>query len=206
MYGKTAGVIGTGKIGKVLISILKGFGMKVLAYDKFADKAVAQDSGFSYVDIETLYRDCDIISLNCPLNAETRYMINETSLAMMKDGVMIINTGRGQLIDTRALIEALKTGKVGAAGLDVYEEESQYFFEDFSNSFISDDILARLLTLNNVIITGHQGFLTKEALSNIALTTMNNIKHFFEENLLENEICYKCGSPNCMKKALGKCF
>ncbi|MCK5177861.1 MAG: 2-hydroxyacid dehydrogenase, partial [Candidatus Aenigmarchaeota archaeon] len=130
MHGKTAGVIGTGKIGKCLVSILKGFGMKVYAYDLLPDEAYAKDAGIQYTTLDELYKISDIISLHCPLTPETDYMINEKSIAQMKDGVMIINTGRGKLIDTKALIEALKSGKVGAAGLDVYEEESEYFFED----------------------------------------------------------------------------
>lgn len=188
MYRKTAGVIGSGKIGKVLMQILKGFGMRVLAYDPYPDQDFAQKNNVEYVSLNELFANSDIISLNCPLTSETQYIINERSIALMKPGVMLINTGRGKLIETRSLIEALKLGKISAAGLDVYEEESEYFFEDLSNKVLTDDVLARLLTFNNVIITSHQGFFTHEALSNIALTTMNNIKEFEEKSPLSNEI------------------
>ncbi len=191
MHGKTVGIIGTGRIGKVAITILKGFGMRVLAYDVFPDKEYQQKTGFDYVDLETIYRQSDIISLHCPLNKETFHVIDAASIAKMKKGVMIINTGRGMLIDSKALINGLKTGQVGFAGLDVYEEESDYFYEDFSNKVITDDVLARLLSFNNVMVTSHQGFFTKEALSSIAATTMNNIRDFFLDKKLTNEISYK---------------
>lgn len=206
MRGKTVGVIGTGKIGKTAIEILKGFGTRVLAYDAFADKEYAKKAGFEYADLDTLYKESDIITLHCPLTNETYRMINSGSIAKMKDGVMIINTGRGMLIDSKALVDALKIGKVGYAGLDVYEEESEYFFEDFSNKVIADDTLARLLSFNNVIITSHQGFFTKEALANIASTTLENIRTFFVDDKLPNEICYKCGASVCIKKTSGRCF
>lgn len=205
MYGKTAGVIGTGKIGKCLISILKGFGMNILCFDIHPDEAYAKNAGITYVTLSELYKKSDIISLHCPLTPQTHYMINEKSIAQMKDGVMIINTGRGKLIKTQALINGLKSGKIGGAGLDVYEEESNYFFEDFSASMISDDILARLLTFPNVLITSHQGFFTQEALTNIAKTTFGNIVEFFNGGYLENEICYHCGEP-CIKKDKKRCF
>ncbi len=194
MYKKTAGVVGTGKIGKALINILVGFGMKVLAYDPYPDTGFAEESGCSYVGMDELLEGSDIISLNCPLTKDTEYMINESTIAKMKDGVMIINTGRGKLINTAELIGGLKSGKIGSAGLDVYEEEAEYFFEDLSHRVLTDDILARLLTFNNVIITSHQGFFTREAMHNIAETTMNNIKNFMEGKEREeyNEICYKC--------------
>ncbi len=208
MYGKTAGIIGTGQIGKVLINILKGFGMKVLANDAFPNKELAEKTGFEYTDLGTLYKNSDIISLHCPLTPETQYLINKESIGAMKDGVMLINTSRGKLIDTKALIAGLKSGKIGYAGLDVYEEESEYFFEDFSSQNINDDILARLLTFNNVLITSHQAFFTKEALTNIASTTLQNIKDFFDNKELKNEICYRCGqvTGQCSKKEKGKCF
>jgi D-lactate dehydrogenase len=206
MHGKTAGVIGTGKIGKILIGILKGFGMKILAHDKYSDTGFAKESGFEYVDLDTIYRESDIISLHCPLTKDSFHLINKDSLSKMKRNVMIINTSRGQLIDTKALIDSLKSKNIGSAGLDVYEEESEYFFEDFSNQVMSDDVLARLLSFNNVLITSHQAFFTKEALHNIAETTMNNIRDFFEGKELVNEICYKCGSDGCNKKINGKCF
>jgi D-lactate dehydrogenase len=192
MHGKTAGVIGTGKIGKTLISILNGFGMEVLAYDKFPDRAYEAAGNCKYVDMDELLGRSDIISLNCPLSQETEYMINKESIAKMKDGVMIINTGRGRLIKTSDLIDGLKSEKIGSAGLDVYEEESQCFFEDLSDRIISDDVLARLLSFNNVIITSHQGFFTREALHNIAETTMDNIRKIFDNKIVDNEICINC--------------
>lgn len=206
MYGKTAGIIGTGKIGKVLIGILKGFGMRILAYDPYPDSVFAETTGVEYTSLDRLYSESDMISLHSPLNKDTHHLINASSISKMKSGVMIINTGRGQLIDTKALIDGLKSQKIGYAGLDVYEEENEYFFEDFSASFINDDILARLLTFPNVIITSHQGFLTKEALKNIADITLQNIADFFEGKNLENEICYKCNETNCAKKESGRCF
>lgn len=196
MYGKKAGVIGTGKIGKVLAKILRGFGMDVMAYDPYPDQSFADETGCRYVSLDQLFAGSDIISLNCPLTRETEYMINEESLTRMKDGVMIINTGRGKLIRTSDLIGGLKSGKIGSAGLDVYEEEAEYFFEDLSNRVLTDDILARLLSFNNVIITSHQGFFTKEAMHNIAETTLNNIKTFFEGGKDFNEVCYKCHPSN----------
>jgi D-lactate dehydrogenase len=206
MAGKTAGIIGTGKIGKIAAKILRGFDMEVLAYDPYPDKSYAETTGVKYVDLENLYARSDVISLHCPLSRDTHHIINEKSLAGMKDGVMIVNTGRGGVIDTKALINALKSGKVGSAGLDVYEEESQYFFEDFSTQVLSDDVLARLLTFSNVLITSHQGFFTKEALSNIAHTTLQNIRDFLDGKSLKNEICYRCGNNTCRKKLTGRCF
>ncbi|HOV15386.1 MAG TPA: 2-hydroxyacid dehydrogenase, partial [Spirochaetota bacterium] len=206
MFGKTAGVIGTGKIGKILINILKGFGMKILVYDLFPDTKFAKDENIEYCELDKIYKEADIISLHCPLSKETTHLINKESLSKMKPNVMIINTSRGHLIDTKALINALKDGKIGSAGLDVYEEESEYFFEDHSGNILNDDILARLLTFNNVLITSHQAFFTKEALKNICETTFNNIKDYFEGKNLVNEICYKCNQGFCSKKENGKCF
>jgi len=206
MFGKTAGIIGTGRIGKVLINILKGFGMRILAYDMRPDNDYAAKTGVEYVPLDKIYEQADIISLHCPLTKETQYLINDESMKKMKKGVMIINTGRGKLIDTKALIDNLKNGHIGSAGLDVYEEESDYFFEDFSASFISDDVLARLITFPNVLITSHQGFFTREALENIAATTLGNIKDFFDGIFLKNEICYKCEQKMCMKKEGKRCF
>jgi D-lactate dehydrogenase len=205
MHGKRAGIIGLGKIGKCLVSILNGFGMEVMVYDKVRDEAFAKENNIRYVDPDTLYAQSDVISLNCPLTPETNHMVNEVSIAKMKKGVMIINTGRGKLIDTKALIDGLKTGQVGSAGLDVYEEESEYFFEDFSASVISDDVLARLLTFPNVLITSHQAFFTKEALFNIAHTTLKNVEEFFKGGYLENEICYRC-EKECRKAKKMRCF
>ncbi len=192
MYHKTAGIIGTGRIGKTLIKILRGFEMNVLAHDKIEDKEYASQLDFKYVSLDELFNQSDIISLNCPLTKETEYIINKNNIGKMKSGVMIINTGRGKLIKTYDLIQGLKSGKIMAAGLDVYEEESEYFFEDLSNRVLTDDILARLLTFNNVIITSHQGFFTREAMHNIAQTTMQNIKDFVDGKKLVNEVCHKC--------------
>ncbi|MBN2213386.1 MAG: 2-hydroxyacid dehydrogenase [Bacteroidales bacterium] len=192
MYQKTAGIIGSGRIGKVLIRILKGFDMNVLAYDKYPDTAFARKHEFDYVALDELFSRSDIISLNCPLNKETEYIINRHAIDKMKKGVMIINTGRGKLIHTPDLIDGLKSEKIGSAGLDVYEEESQFFYEDLSDRILTDDILARLLTFNNVIITSHQGFFTREAMANIAKVTMKNIMDFCEGKELQNEVCYRC--------------
>ena len=205
MHGKSVGVIGAGKIGKCLISIMKGFGMQVYVYDAFPAQEYAQAQGITYVPLNQLYEKADVISLHCPLTPETHYIINEKSIARMKKGVMLINTGRGKLINTQALIDGLKSRKVGSAGLDVYEEESDYFFEDFSSSMINDDVLARLLTFPNVLITSHQGFFTREALRNIAETTLNNITEFFDGGYLQNEICYHC-DQTCIKKNKKRCF
>lgn len=188
LYGKTIGVIGTGKIGIKFINIAKGFGMKVLAYDKFPNKALDVE----YTDLNRLYRESDIISLHCPLLEDTKHIINRDSISKMKDGVMIINTSRGGLINAKDLIWGLKSRKIGSAGLDVYEEEGDYFFEDFSNDMVSDDTLARLISFPNVLITSHQAFLTTEALKNIANTTLNNIKNYSNGKNNFNEICYKC--------------
>lgn len=206
LHGKTVGIIGTGKIGQVMIGIMKGFGMRVIAYDVFPNEKIAAELGFTYVSLDTLYAESDVISLHCPLTKETHHIINKESLAKMKKTVVLINTSRGQLVNTKDLIVALKAGKIGGAGLDVYEEESEYFFEDFSGSNISDDILARLLTFNNVLITSHQAFLTEEALQNIATTTFNNIKDYLGPQKLVNEICYKCNASGCQKKETGRCF
>ena len=149
MHGKTIGIIGTGKIAKILIRLLKGFGMRILAYDLYPDMKFAGEEGISYVSLDELYRESDIISLHCPLTDQTKYMIDKDSIDKMKEGVMIINTGRGQLINTNDLIEGLKEKKIAAAGLDVYEEEGEYFYEDKSDKIIDDDVLARLLSFNN---------------------------------------------------------
>lgn len=188
MHGKTAGIIGTGKIAKILIRLLKGFGMRILAYDLYPDMQFAEEEGISYVSLDELYRESDIISLHCPLTDQTKYMIDKDSIDKMKEGVMIINTGRGQLINTNDLIEGLKEKKIAAAGLDVYEEEGEYFYEDKSDKIIDDDVLARLLSFNNVIVTSHQAFFTKEALHNIAETTLQNIDDFRHHRPLVNEV------------------
>lgn len=163
MHGKTIGIIGTGKIAKILIRLLKGFGMRILAYDLYPDMKFAGEEGISYVSLDELYRESDIISLHCPLTDQTKYMIDKDSIDKMKEGVMIINTGRGQLINTNDLIEGLKEKKIAAAGLDVYEEEGEYFYEDKSDKIIDDDVLARLLSFNNVIVTSHQASFVKKA-------------------------------------------
>lgn len=191
MNGKTAGVIGTGKIGRTVVQVLSGLGMKVIAYDLFPNEELAKQVGFEYVTLDDLYKRSDVITLHCPLTKETEYMINEGSIAKMKHGVMLINTGRGKLIHTKHLIEGLLSGQVGYAGLDVYEEEGAYFYEDYSNTILTDDVLARLLSFNNVIITSHQAFFTKEAMSNIAHTTLDNISDFFGGKELKNEVIYK---------------
>ena len=188
MHGKTAGIIGTGKIAKILIQILRGFGMNILAFDLYPDYNFTREHQVVYCSLEELYHSSDIISLHCPLTEQTKYLINDYSISKMKDGVMIINTGRGRLIHTNALIEGLKTKKVGYAGLDVYEEEGQYFYEDKSDKIIDDDTLARLLSFNNVIVTSHQAFFTKEAMANIAHTTLQNVKDFAEGRPLVNEV------------------
>ena len=188
LYGKTLGVIGTGKIAKVLVRMLSGFGMTILGYDPYPDEEFALVNAMQYVSLDELFQRSDIITLHCPLTPETRYVINAESIAKMKDGVMIVNTGRGQLIDTNALIEGLKSRKVGSAALDVYEEEGNYFYEDTSDAVIVDDTLARLLSFNNVYVTSHQAFFTREALRNIANTTLQNVKDFVEGKSLINEV------------------
>lgn len=188
LRGKTVGIIGTGKIGSIFARIMRGFGCRLLGHDAFPSEALARELGLEYVDLDQLYAEADIISLNVPLTPSTRHIIDAESLARMKRGVMIINTGRGALIDTRALIAALKTGHVGSAGLDVYEEEEGIFFADLSGEVIQDDVLARLLTFPNVIITAHQGFLTREALANIAHTTLENVSVFERGEPLQNEV------------------
>ncbi len=204
LHGKTVGVIGTGKIGRIFIDICRGFGMNVIAYDLFP----AKDSGIKYVSLEELFRSSDIISLHCPLTDETRHMINADAIETMKKGIVIINTSRGGLIDTEALLEGIKARKVGAACLDVYEEEADIFFEDRSGHILNDELLSRLISMPNVIVTSHQAFLTEEALNNIAETTVNNILSYFEnDGLCDNELCYRCGNiERCKKERKEKCF
>ena len=188
MNGKTAGIIGTGKIARILIRILQGFGMKVVAYDLYPDEKYAREVGISYVSLDGLYAQADMISLHVPLTDQTKNMIDAQSIAKMKEGTIIINTSRGQLIHTNALIEGLKSKKIAAAGLDVYEEEEGYFYEDQSHKIFDDDVLARLLSFNNVIVTSHQGFFTREAMHNIAETTLQNIQDFIDGKTLVNEV------------------
>ncbi len=200
LHGKTAGVVGTGKIGRIFADICKGFGMNVIAFDKFP----ANGSGLEYVELDEIWKRADIISFHCPLTDETRHMVNADTIAKMKKGVVLINTSRGALIDSEALLEGIKDRQVGAACLDVYEEESDVFFHDFSGHIIEDDTLARLISMPNVIVTSHQAFLTKEALTNIAETTLSNVSQFFGEGRCDNELCYKCekvgGCPQEHKK------
>lgn len=206
MHGKTVGVIGTGKIGKTVLETLSGFGVERLAFDPHPEEDFAKENGFTYVDLDTLLSSSDIISLNCPLTKDTYHIIDDEAISKMKEGVMLINTGRGGLIDSEALIRGLKSKKIGSAGLDVYEEEDEYFFEDFSNQVMEDDVLARLTTFNNVLITSHQAFFTREALSKIAETTLGSVYEFVEGKPLTNEICYKCCHGECKKEETGRCF
>jgi D-lactate dehydrogenase len=181
-------VIGTGKIGRVFADICRGFGMKILAYDKFP----AVDSGLDYVELDELFEKSDVISLHCPLTVETDHLIRSGSIRRMKDGVIIVNTSRGGLVNTEDLIQGLKSGKVGAACLDVYEEEGEVFYEDLSSHILQDDKLVRLIAMPNVIVTSHQAFLTKEALDNIAKTTVNNLVRFFAGDPDRNtEVAYQ---------------
>lgn len=176
LHSKTIGIIGTGKIGVVFANMMSGFGCRLLAYDPYPNEGL--ESLVSYVPLEQLLNESDVISLHCPLTPETHHVINEKSVDQMKQGVVLINTSRGALVDTPAVIEGLKEGKIGYLGLDVYEEEGDLFFEDLSNRVIQDDVFSRLLTFPNVLITGHQGFFTKEAVVNIAETTIANITTF----------------------------
>lgn len=187
LHGKSVGIVGTGRIGHVAARIFQGFGCHVLTFDLKPDPALAA-SGVRYVDLQELYRESDVISLHVPLTPATHHMIDAKALAKMKPGVILVNTGRGALIDSKALIAVLKTGHLGAAGLDVYEEEEGIFFEDLSNRVLQDDVLARLLTFPNVLVTSHQAFLTKEALANIARVTLENVTAFERGGLLRNEV------------------
>ena len=190
LHGKTVGVIGTGRIGRVFIDICLGFGMKVLAYDKFPAEGLDNGDTVRYVTTEELFAKSDIISLHCPLTEETYHIINEQSLSACKRGVVLINTSRGALVDAEALLSAIKARQVGAACLDVYEEESDLFFEDNSGHILEDDTLARLISMPNVIVSSHQAFLTEEALSNIAETTVENLIQI-ENGMCENEVTVK---------------
>ena len=204
LHGKTVGVIGTGKIGRVFINICRGFGMKVIAYDKFPSKEIEDGESVRYAELDELFAKSDIISLHCPLTEDTYHLINEETIDKCKKGVILLNTSRGALVDAEALLAGIKDRKIGAACLDVYEEEADFFFEDFSGHIISDDTLARLISMPNVIVSSHQAFLTNEALENIAETTVNNIIGFFESGACPNELCYRCGSAEDCRT--GKCF
>ena len=184
LYSKTVGIVGTGRIGRVFADICQGFGMEIIAYDPYPSK----DADICYVNFDELLRRSDIISLHCPLTENTKYILNKEAFTKMKPGVFIINTSRGALIDSAALLDALNSEQVGGAGLDVYEEEADLFFEDFSNEIILDDILSLLVSRPNVLITSHQAFLTAEALKNIAQTTFDNLDEFFDGVELTNEI------------------
>lgn len=206
LFAKKAGVVGTGQIGRIAAGILRGLGMEVLVSDPFPNADWAASIGARYVDLGELFRASDVVTLHCPLTSETRHLVNAEVLATMKQGAIIINTGRGGLIDTKALIDSLKDDRLGGAGLDVYEEEDAYFFEDHSATIIKDDVLARLLTLPNVLVTSHQAFLTVEALEAIAETTLGNVASYFLKGELANEICYRCTQKDCERKRTGKCF
>ncbi|MEA1937871.1 MAG: 2-hydroxyacid dehydrogenase [Pseudomonadota bacterium] len=188
LNGKTVGVVGTGRIGAVFARIMTGLGCKVLACDPHPNAQMAEKIGFDYVDTDTLLSQSDIVSLHCPLTPDTRHLIDARTLAAMKDGVMIINTSRGALIDTPALIAALKTGRIGHVGLDVYEEEGDLFFKDLSGEIIADDVFSRLLSFPNVIVTGHQAFFTKTALERIASTTLDNLSSFAQTGQCGNQV------------------
>jgi D-lactate dehydrogenase len=187
LYGKTVGVIGTGKIGQVFCDIMKGFGCRVLAFDLIANREM-EAKGVEYLPLTSLLPQCDIISLHCPLTDQTRHIINADTLGMMKPGVMLINTSRGALIDTRAVIHALKTGHVRYLGIDVYEQEEKLFFHNLSEEIIQDDDIMRLMSFPNVLITSHQGFFTDEALTQIAQTTLQNITDFEAGKQLINKV------------------
>ncbi len=187
LHGRTMGVIGTGRIGRTFIDICKGFGMKILAYDKFE----AEGAPFEYVSLERLLRESDIISLHCPLTDDTYHIIGKDNIAKMKKGAYVINTSRGALIDAEALLEGIKSRHIGGACLDVYEEESELFFEDRSGHIVEDDTLARLIFMPNVLITSHQAFLTEDALDAIAATTVQNIVDFHKTGACVNEVKIK---------------
>ncbi|MBP5230473.1 MAG: 2-hydroxyacid dehydrogenase [Clostridia bacterium] len=202
-HGKTVGVIGTGKIGRIFIDICRGFGMKVIAFDPYP----VPDSGIEYVKPDELYARSDVISLHCPLTDISRHMIDSEAIEKMKKGVVIVNTSRGGLVDAEALLAGIKARKIGAACLDVYEEEGDVFFEDRSGHILDDDLLSRLISMPNVIVTSHQAFLTEEALDNIAGTTVGNILSFFESGGCENELCYRCGNvEKCRISRKETCF
>ena len=184
LHGKAVGIIGTGRIGRVFMDICRGFGMRILAYDKYP----IPDPTIPYVTLDELFRQSDIISLHCPLTEETYHLIDHNTVQKLKKGVVIINTSRGALIDAEELLEGIKSRHIGAACLDVYEEESEWFFRDFSGHIVDDDILARLISMPNVIVTSHQAFLTEEALANIAETTVLNLTDFFAGRLSPNAI------------------
>lgn len=187
---RTIGVVGTGKIGETFCRLVSGFGTRLLAFD-VQKNPDCEALGVRYVDIDTLFEECDVITLHCPLTPQTQHMINDDAISRMRTGVMLINTSRGGLLDTRAVIRGLKQGRIGYLGLDVYEEEEDLFFEDLSGSVLQDDVFARLLTFPNVLITGHQAFFTEEALSNIAHTTIANLTQFEQQGSATNEVVWR---------------
>ncbi len=204
LHGKTVGIIGTGRIGRVFIDICRGFGMRVLAYDKFPTEGLDNGDTIRYVSLDTLFAESDILSLHCPLTEETYHIVNEHSLAQCKRGVVLLNTSRGALVDAEALLAGIKSRQVGAACLDVYEEESDLFFEDNSGHILEDDTLARLISMPNVIVTSHQAFLTEEALENIAETTVQNLVELSTNGQCSNELCYRHGTTEDCRQ--GTCF
>lgn len=206
LHGKTAGIVGMGKIGRIFADICRGFGMRIIAYDQMPKP----NADYECVEMDRLLSEADVLSLHCPLTPETRHMIDANALAKMKRGAFLINTSRGGLVDSTALLAALREGRLGGAGLDVYEEESEWFYEDRSGVVNQNETLALLVSMPNVIVTSHQAFLTQEALSNIATTTLANLDAYFDGAPLENEICYRClGQPgaaqNCQKRCNGRC-
>ena len=204
LHGKTVGIIGTGKIGQIFANICTGFGMTVLAYDKFPNPY----TGLEYTDLDEIFEKADVISLHCPLTEETHHIINDDAVEKMKKGVIIVNTSRGGLIDTESLINGIKVETIGGAALDVYEEEGELFYEDKSAGIVQDDRLVRLIAMPNVIVTSHQAFLTREALDNIASTTVENLRRFFSgEGSPDTEVCYHCPrKDDCRKQRNKKCF
>lgn len=201
LHGKTVGVVGTGKIGKIFITLCKGFGMKVLAFDPYPDKSL---EGVQYCSFEALCKESDIISLHCPLTPESLHLIDKQSIALMKQGVVLVNTSRGGLVDSQALLEGIKSRKIGSAALDVYEEEGELFYEDRSATLFDDDTLMLLIAMPNVLVTSHQAFLTNEALHNIAETTLMSVRDFADGKVMPNEICYQCAT--CTKVPNQRCF
>ncbi len=201
LHGKTVGVVGTGRIGRCFIDICKGFGMNVLTYDKYP----VEISGTTQTTLNDLFAKSDIISLHCPLMEETYHMVNKDSIARMKKGVVIINTSRGGLVDSEELYKGLRARKIGAACLDVYDEEGDIFFEDRSGHILNDETLSLLISMPNVLVTSHQAFLTSEALDNIADTTIKNIRDFIHEGKSDNEVCYRCSKFGTCNTT-GKCF
>jgi D-lactate dehydrogenase len=191
LYGSTVGVIGTGKIGRCFAQIMQGFGCQVLGYDAFPNEAFTEIPHTRYVALADLLAQSDIISLHCPLLPETHYLINAETIAQMKPGVMLINTSRGHLIDTQAAIEGIKSHQIGYLGIDVYEQEDELFFEDHSDNIIQDDTFQLLQSFPNVMITAHQGFFTRNALTAIAETTLANIQEFEQGQSLRHEVCYR---------------